>query len=475
MTKINVVTVFLVVSIFIGCGVMAQPKEDNKLQLPEKVSVDVPKVLRDKNSTKQIEKIKVDRIEGEATGYTKVQEYITEVETVVNEIKSNLFLGNQIMGDVENYCEGTVLNAICTIPNQTLSLLVGDDTIETLRLLVPAFFEFGNPATLKGEELFFGVVEFVRHDANDTYQYSLQMDMSEINGRLAFYDTKNAPKIIQLIKWSEDENRIFSSITTKYENGLDFPWTLQYYNNPNDEESMHLNDRTIGNNDYPSTSRIFSLAKKYDEKETSFVKLNSIESETLNLGTSIEQLSSFIKLSNEGGVQKFTQTNNFLNTHSKTNREEVFDTNGTLLATTYCINSTIDSGCQLYDPATWYIDTDDELIFDAISEVYLEELKIDNGNLKDGEYFLVPVGEDVTKLTAQEVLELRVGEFTVIEERRQGVLYDISLVDKLDGLQIVYTKYNDNLDALLVNKENVLFEVISKENRPEISLWKDEV
>jgi hypothetical protein len=464
------------VFVLIGCGVMAQPEDDkNKLKLPQKVSVEVPEVLRDKNNTSIIEKIKVDRIKGEATGYTKVKEYITEVETVVNEIKSNLFLGDQIIEDVAKYCEGTLIDAICNIPNKTLSLVVSNEIVDSLRLLVPAFFEFGNPATLKGEELFFGVVEFIRHDANDTYQYSLQMDMSEINGRLAFYDTKNAPIIIQFIKWSEDENKIFSSITTKYEDGLDFPWTLQYYNSPNDEESMHLNDRTIGNNDYPSSSRIFSLAKKYDDKKTSLVKLNSLESQILNLGISIERLSSFIKLSNEGGVQKFTQSNNFLNTETKTNREEVFDVNGTLLATTYCRNSSIDNRCQLYEPSTWFIDTEDESIFDVVSDVYFEELKIDEGNLKDGEYLLVPTGSNVTKLTAQEVLKLRVGEFTVIAQTRQGVLYDMSLVNKLDKLQVIYAKYNDNLELLLADKANVLFEVISNEDRPQITLWKDDV
>ena len=459
--------------VYIGCGLMGQPEKDEKgLQIPEKISVDVPKMLSDGTVTQKIEKIKVPRIEGDATRYEKVQGYITEVESVVNEIKSNLFLGNHIIADIEKQCEEVALDNICTIPKETLSLIVTQEILDRLKLLVPNVFEYGDTKSLKGERLFFGIVEFVKHDENSTYQYSLQMDMSNINGRLAFYDTQKAPKIIQLIKWSDDENRIFSSITTKYESGLDFPWTLQYYNSPKLEESMHLNDRTIGNADYSSTNRLFSLTNKYDKNKTSIVKLNSIESQETNSKVAIEQVSSFIKLTKDMGVQKFTQTNTLFHSYIKLNREEVFDGDGLLLATTYC--DTESSECDLYDSATWYSDAEDESIFNSLSEVNFEELKIDGGSLKDGEYFLLPLGYDVAELTAQKVLELRVGEFTILGKTRQGVLYDISFADKLDKLQLVYAKYNDNLDALLRDKNKSLFEVVRSEYLPKIGLWKSE-
>jgi len=452
----------------LGCGLMSQPDE-NGLQIPEQISVDVPKVLSDGNFSKKIEKIKVPRVEGDATGYEKVQEYISEVEAVVYEIKANLFLGNHIISDIEKRCEEVAFDNICTIPKDTLSLVVTQEVLDKLRVLVPNIFRYGDTQSLKGERLFFGVVEFIRHDDNSTYHYSLQMDMSSINGRLAFYDTKKAPRIIQLIKWSKDNNIIFSSITTKYENGLDFPWTLQYYNKPKEEESMHLNDRTIGNSDYPSTNRLFSLTNRYDENETSIVKLNSIESQETNSEVAIEQISSFIKLTKDLGIQKFTQTNSIFHSQSKLNREEVFDGKGRLLATTYCDSKS--SECELYDSATWYSDAEDESIFEPLADVNFEELKIDGGNLKDGEYFLLPLGHNVEELTAQKVLELRVGEFTILDQTRQGVLYDINFVDKLENLQLVYAQYNDNLDALLRDKEKRLFEVIKDENLPQISLW----
>ena len=464
----------------IGCGLMSQPKKDEKgLQIPEKISVDVPKVLSDGDMLKKIEKIKVPRIEGDATRYEKVKKYISEVEAVVNEIKSNLFLGNHIIADIENRCEELTFDKICTIPKGTLSLIVTQEVLDKLKLLVPNVFEYGDTKSLKGEELFFGVVEFIKHDENSTYQYSLQMDMSQINGKLAFYDTKKAPKIIQVIKWSEDTNTIFSSITTKYESGLDFPWTLQYYNTPKKEESMHLNDRTIGNSDYPSTNRLFSLINRYDENATAIVKLNSIESQEEILVDDIEQLSSFIKLTKDIGVQKFTQTDsisvpNFDDNSQilKLNREEIFDGEGKLLATTYC--NTESNECELYDSSTWYSDADDESIFEPLASVNFEELKIVDGNLKEGEYFLLPLGHNIDELTAQKVLELRVGEFTILNNTRQGVLYDVSFGDKLEKLQLIYAKYNDNLDALLRDKDKRLFEVIKDEDLPQISLWRSE-
>jgi hypothetical protein len=451
---------------------MSQPKKDEKgLHIPEKISVNVPTVLSDTKSTNKIEKIKIERVGGEATGYKKVQEYISEVEAVVYEIKANLFLGNNIISDIEKHCEGVVFNQICTIPKDTLSLVVTEEVLNKLKLLVPNIFRYGDTKSLKGEKLFFGVVEFMQHDDNSTYQYSLQMDMSKINGRLAFYDTKKAPKIIQLIKWSEDKNIIFSSITTKYESGLDFPWTLQYYNKPKQEESMHLNDRTIGNSNYPSTNRLFSLTNKYDENKTSIVKLNSIEAQETNSKEAIEQLSSFIKLTKDISVQKFTQTNTVFHSQNRLNREEVFDGEGRLLATTYCDSKS--SECELYNSSTWYSDADDESIFKPLTSVNFEELRIIGGNLKDGEYLLLPLGYNVVELTAQKVLELRVGEFTILDKTRQGILYDMSFVDKLEELQLVYAKYNDNLDALLRNKDKRLFEVIQDENLPQISMWSE--
>ena len=465
--------ILLYVLIFVlGCGLMGQPDDNKKgLQIPEKISVDVPKILSDGTVNQKRRKIKVPRIEGDATKYQKVQEYISEVEAVVYEIKANLFLGNHIIADIEKRCKEVAFDTICTIPKDTLSLVVTQEVLDQLKLLVPNVFEYGDTKSLKGERLFFGIVEFIKHDENSSYQYSLQMDMSSVNGKLAFYDTKKAPKIIQLIKWSKDNNRIFSSITTKYESGLDFPWTLHYYNTPKQEESMHLNDRTIGNSDYPSTNRLFSLTNRYDENETSIVKLNSIESQETNQQVAIEQVSSFIKLTKDIGVQKFTQTNTLFHSQSKLNREEVFDGEGRLLATTYC--DTKSDECDLYDSSTWYSDAKDESIFELLADVNFEELKIDGGNLKDGEYFLLPLAYDVTKLTAQKMLELRVGEFTILDETRQGVLYDMSFADKLDNLQLVYAHYNDNLDVLLRDKDKKLFEVIKDDNLPQISLWSN--
>ena len=49
----------------------------------------------------------------------------------------------------------------------------------------------------------------------------------------------------------------------------------------------------------------------------------------------------------------------------------------------------------------------------------------------------------------------------------------MSFADKLEELQLVYAKYNDNLDALLRNKDKKLFEVIKNENLPKISLWSE--
>ena len=455
----------------IGCGVQANP-DPEAIKIPEKISVEIPEVLNstkdELNSSKQ-QKIKIDRVDGLATGYYSVKWYIVHLRDIVDEMKSNLFFANQVIVEIEKHCQETPVGKICTIPANTLSFVIDKEMIAYLRLIIPDNFTHGNPDNLIGERVFFGVIEFIHHDENSSYQYSLNMDMSDINGKIGFYDRRDLPTIIQAINWSEDKNRIFSSLTKKDKNGANFPWTLHYYNQPNIEETMHLYDKKDSVDS--SSSRIFTLTSRDDKEKSSTVHLNSIK-ETVSSRVALDRLSSSIELSNKGGFQKFTQTQSFGNSYSKVNRDEVFNKDGGLLATTYCDDSS--SECSLYDRSTWYSDSDDESIFAPLANMGFEELKIINGNLLDGEYFLLPMEYSIINMSTQKMLELSVGEFTVLKGVRQGVLYDVRYREKLDKLQLIYARYNSELDVLLSNKSDKLFEVVADKNLPEIGLWSSE-
>ena len=454
-----------------SCGLHNNPNKDS-VQIPEKISADVPVILHTDTNANLQSKIKVDPIKGEASGYQTTQQYIVELEAIVNEIKANIFLGNKVVSSVIKQCEGTTLGVICTIPEKTLSLTIDQEAINRFRILIPHIFEFPQIKELEGKELFFGEIELIRYDENATYQYAINMDMSEMNGEIGSYSRRNAPKIIQVIKWSEDQNTVFSSITTKYKDGTDYPWTIHYKKIPNVEEISRLNDKAIEDNtnsNLPSTSRLFTLKNKFDKNQTTIVKLNSIKSTPLALSKLIEQTSSLVYLDKYSGFQKIVETEIVKDKSFKSNREEVFSSTGELLASTYCTSNTIE--CNLYDNNTWFIDVDDESIFEPLKAFDFSELKVESENLKEGEYLLLPNQINISTLAVQEVLDLSVGEFTVLGTNTQGVLYDNSHIEKLDKLQIIYANYNNNLDLPFKERTDKLFEIVDL-SQLHLNIWR---
>lgn len=463
-------SITLILLFMFSCGVHVTPAKET-IYIPKKIFSEIPSLLETSPSDKVQSKIKVDPIEGEATGYKVIKKYIVELESIVNEIKSNIFLGNKVMSSVLEQCKTTAVGEICTITKNTLSFTIDKEALDRFRILIPHIFEYRQIKELEGKELFFGEIEFISYDENATYQYAINMDMTEINGAIGSYSKLNAPKIIQVIKWSKDENRIFSSITTKYPNGIDFPWTLHYKNRPNIEEISRLNDKAIGKDDIniDSTSRLFTLQNRFDINETSTVKLNSIKSIPFISGKLIKQTSSLLQLDKNSGFQKITETQTVGTTVRKSNKEELFSTTGKLVASTYCFNTTPE--CNLYDSSSWFIDVDDESLFDPLNAFDFRELKVEALNLKEGEYLLLPINVNVLALTAYEVLNLSVGEFVVLQGYSQGILYDVSYREKLNELQVVYAKYNNKLDLQFKEKDDTLFEIID-ERQLNLTLWE---
>ncbi|CAA6819614.1 MAG: Unknown protein [uncultured Sulfurovum sp.] len=459
----------LVGTIILSCGVQSSPEKES-LQIPEKVSSDIPLILQESYTNNVKSKIQVDPIVGQASGYATTKKYIVELKGIVNEIKSNIFLGNKVMASVLKECEGTAFEVICTIPEKTLTLTIDEEAMNRFRILIPHIFEYPQVKELEGKKLFFGEVEFIAYDKNATYQYAINMDMSEINGVIGSYSIRNAPKIIQVIKWSEDENTIFSSITTKYQDGVDYPWTLHYKNIPNIEEISRLNDQEVGDNlDITSTSRLFTLNNKFDNNQTSIVKLNSIKSIPLASTRLIEQVSSLVHLDKHSGFQKIIETETVGESTFKSNKEEVFSPTGELLASTYC--SSDKTECNLYDTTTWFIDVDDESIFNPLKEFDFTELKVEATDLKEGEYLLLPSEIDISTLAIQKVLDLSVGEFVILNTNIQGIVYDDSYIEKLNTLQVVYANYNNNLDLRFREKTDNFFEIVDS-TQIHLTTWR---
>ncbi|NEW61706.1 hypothetical protein GSY74_10450 [Sulfurovum sp. bin170] len=136
----------LSILILIGCGI----------QIPDKISIEIPEVLNptkdESNSTKQ----EKDRVEGQASGYRSVKQYISKLLEIVDEMKSNLFLGNKIIADVEKRCQKIPTDEVCTIPAGTLSFTLDEQVIKQLELLGDSYLWERDIHSLIGKRVFFG-------------------------------------------------------------------------------------------------------------------------------------------------------------------------------------------------------------------------------------------------------------------------------------------------------------------------------
>jgi hypothetical protein len=210
---------------------------------------------------------------------------------------------------------------------------------------------------------------------------------------------------------------------------------------------------------------------KDDQNRTTIFKMNEIQERFSFDSLSYSSLSSYGEVHADKGQERYT-LNQYDNVYgnSKYRQDEVFDTNGTNVASTYCSDSE-DEECTLYDASTWYIDTNDSSLFEPFKAIGFNELKITGGNLKEGEYFLMKPDFNLTNPTAQEVLAQNVGSFLVFKEFKQGAIYDKSFIDKLNELPILYAKYNEVLKTPLASREPTLFDKVTDEDAPELSLF----
>jgi hypothetical protein len=215
----------------------------------------------------------------------------------------------------------------------------------------------------------------------------------------------------------------------------------------------------------------FDLIKKYDLNNTNIFKLNDIEI-TYSFGESYtEQLSSHGRVTKDMGINRYSHNNipeSYASTKSR--KDEIFDANGIIIASTYCSDSEYDE-CSLYDPSSWYIDSNNTSQFEVFESLDFNELKITGGNLKNGEYYLLPSDYNENNLSIESVLTKSVGSFVVLTDKRQGAIYDSSVLDKLDTLKVLYASYNAVLTIPLATHPKEKFEVLRAKDMPMFSLF----
>jgi hypothetical protein len=458
-----------------GCGVHQNPDKEEQVLIPEKISVDIPKLLsleegNGSSSSKQ-QKIQEEFFGGEATGYQDVQGYIGFLESVIKEIKFNNVIGNTIVLDVQEHCAKVVLDEVCSVPSNTFFLKVDEALIAQYEVFFPKAFRINEESV--GKSIAFDEIEFIKHDENHTYQYDIQLDLTQISNALYkkdFIFDANLSKVVQNVKWSEDNNTIFTSISPSYEDNVTYPWTISYQNRPTVEERMYLWSNNVDLLPKPSDMVTFDLRKKEDENETSIYKFNEIKEKNSFGEVSLSTYVAYGELSKTNGFQTFSQTESSESDgESKTKKQEIFTNEGALIASTYC--DSYSAECSLYDSSTWYIDNADETLFDFVDAVAFDELNITATNLREGEYFLLPANHTIQERTIQEIIEASVGNFVVFKGLAKGALYDRGYVNDLNTLQVVYARYNNDLVLPLSEQDNRLFDVLLEAERPQITLF----
>lgn len=463
--------IVLVLFFTLGCAVMSQPENEEikKIDLPPKVSVDIPKALNPDIDSTLLQKIKIDKQRGYAKGYLNIVEYIDLVEYVIFQIKLLIPLVDHSMLDIQKACQGTKINEICTIESGNVSIVLNEELLNRLRALFQVDLQVSNSVAI-GEEIKYGDIEFAQYDNNHTYNYKLSIDITELHS-IIYEHNISSYKAIQVIEWSDDNNTVLSSLYNGNGKSFDKAWTISY-ENEGFQERMHLYDTELDVEPLPQFSNTFTLTKLYDVNNTYYAKYNSITN-SYSYGDDTrtpEKFSSYTQLTNGNGYQRFVTSNPFVSGEPLYREDAVFDNFGKLLALTYCDEA--DEKCSIENPDSWYSDAEDEAVFDPITKMPVDftPLKITGGNLKRGSYFLLPKKLNLREMTINDVVVKSVGEFIYDYEVTQGILYDNAYSDSLETLQIVYAKYNDEVSLPLAQHDEEPFELVLDNNRPNIVL-----
>ncbi|GEM_PF-5195155 len=389
----NSIIISGVLILLIGCGVMAQPKkeEPEKLNIPQKISIEIPNTLNpDLNSSQPYQKIKIDKAEGYAQGYDNITGYIRMLEYVISKIKSSLLFADESMLEIQTKCQNTPLNQVCTIPSEEINTTITAKMIEQLNVLLQIDTELDSNFTV-GEKVSFGAIEFAKYTNNPTYDYSLSLDITKLHEKIYANQETPATKVMQVIQWSDDNNTIFSSIYQYYNDEEQMAWTINYQNET-EQERMYLYNTEYDAFPLPQTSNNFTLVKLHDLNNTYRAKYNSVyEDYSYGLGIRVpSKFGSYTEITNNNGYQRYNYTEVYDGNEYLYKEDSIFNNLGELLALTYCHQS--DEQCSLSDESSWYSDAEDEHIFDPIASMPIDfiQLKVTEGNLENGAYFLLP-------------------------------------------------------------------------------------
>jgi len=300
-----------------GCGTMA--KEEDKISVPQKVSIEMPKVLKiEKNKEKSL-------------AYKELKEDVAYVEELSMGIEINLLFINEVASQIDNRCKKIVINSICNIPEDTLFFTFDENLSQRYRDLT------GEKAIYTiGEELTYGKIEFIRYPKSETYQYRLKMDTS-------FYSKDEVSS--ETITWSEDKHKIVASFKQK-SSTLETEILIDYLQKKNGEKSILVDDLYLDKRNNRSDDFYLDLVKLTDINETYFINSRSL---AINEFSEEYTIDAEGELSNSGGYLDF----NGIYYGEAFKEYESFDNEGNQLESLYCYENL---ECDMEDEESWFED-----------------------------------------------------------------------------------------------------------------------
>ena len=300
-----------------GCGTMSKPEE--KLFVPKKISIEMPKALQ--STKKSVRKKK-------SLAYTELKEDVEYLENLRTDVEVYLLFLSQVINQVNQRCKNISTNKTCIIPEEELSFIFDKTISNQYTALTHERAEYEID-----DILFFGEIKFIKYANNSKYHYHVTMDTSFENEDEYSSET---------IEWSKDEKNILT-IYKEESSTLKSEIQIDYLKKERGEKSIIVNDSYIDKTNNSLDKFHFKLVKKLDVNET--YKVIS-DSETFNHTIEVYSFNSQGELSKNGGFLDFEGVDNgdFFREY------ETFNGDGSLLNILYCYE---ELACDMEDKESW--------------------------------------------------------------------------------------------------------------------------
>jgi len=455
--------------------------ETQKVSVPTSIEMKLPKPLKSNLATKQKQLKKVEKDStNKNRGYLELKDNVSEAEDELKNVKINLLLADKLMPQIQTTCVDIPLAQTCEIADGELSFVLDSEMRTDIGNIIgePLPSNIGEPlpSNIGDKKMTLGKSTFTIYGDAEDYQYVLVMDMTAMSRE----DETDKTTYLQTLKWSKDENRIWSIYSEKNEdmttttssrytmgkdgqtqmeidvllNGVSQTSSSSVASSPTDsEDTISLADDISTVETKIDVSFHFKLTNKED-----YFKIVSnsgyLENEKQEYSDS-----SVGEVSDKGGYLNFKGV--FLdNEYRETNK---FDANGNSVSSAYCDSS---QACDLNDETTWVEQGDST--FEPAIEVQMTELSVTGGNLKEGGYLLLAPNSDISKLSEEEVFDATIGDIYVDKEVTFGTLYQKEYLSALDSLVMVRLILNID-EATVDPTKEAKFELVKAEDRPLLS------